>query len=88
MSTSYDVVLMFGTILGLYGIVQAMRRAHYHAGLAMVVGGACIGLWNTNHILTSPIDIPWPGLLLLAIVPLGYMLMGIMHLFDAFYGED
>lgn len=88
MSTFNEFVLVLGGISIAYGMLQAVRGMHLAAGYALLLGGACIGEWSANHILTSPIHISWPGLLLLVTVPLTYMLIGIMHLVDAFWGED
>ena len=88
MSTFYGFVFVLGGISIAYGMLQAVRRQHLAAGYALLLGGVCVGEWSANHILTSPIHIAWPGLLLLVTVPLTYMLIGIMHLVDAFCSED
>jgi hypothetical protein len=88
MSTLHELVLLLGFVSIVYGMICAICRWQIAAGYALLLGGACVGEWSANHIMTSPIHIAWPGLLLLVMVPLSYMFFGIVILIAALLGDD
>lgn len=88
MSTFSDIAFLFGCILALYGMVQAVRKIHLQAGLTLVIGGVLVAEWSANHILTAPLPIAWPGLFLLTLLPISCMLMGAIELWSASSRED
>lgn len=88
MSTLHEFVLMLGVVSIAYGMISALCRWHVAAGCALLLGGICVAEWSANHIMTSPIHIAWPGLLLLVMVPLMFMFMGIVILIEALWGND